>query len=184
MWKPKEATKDLWKILGWHRVGKELKALSNGPKLMIRGMGDDTGFTEHVSPPWPCSVPAHRVHRRCEPPWPCSVPALPAPLDELGEVATGQPHAVSTGQQPQDGDLIQQLPHEAESHVEIHGEQTCRKAEAGRGCQEEGNHLGAAFFLFPLAYLEMVLWLPACYFLDHICLALVRRASSLWFADS
>lgn len=66
------------------------------------------------------------------------VPVLPIPLDELGEVAAGHPHTVSTGQQPQDGDLIQQLPHKAECHVEIHGEQTCRKAEARRGCQEEG----------------------------------------------
>lgn len=62
---------------------------------------------------------------------------LPVSFDELREVATGHPHAVATGQQPQDGNLIQQLPQKAECHVEIHGEQTCGEAEASRGCQEE-----------------------------------------------
>lgn len=63
-------------------------------------------------------------------------PVLPVSFDELREVATGHPHAVATGQQPQDGNLIQQLPQKAECHVEIHGEQTCGEAEASRGCQE------------------------------------------------
>lgn len=62
--------------------------------------------------------------------------ALPVSFDELWKVATGHPHAVATGQQPQDGNLIQQLPQKAECHVEVHGEQTCGEVEASRGCQE------------------------------------------------
>lgn len=50
-------------------------------------------------------------------------PTPPVFPEEGGKVATGQPDAVATGQQPQDGDLVQQLAQEAEGHVEVHGEQ-------------------------------------------------------------
>lgn len=50
-------------------------------------------------------------------------PAPPVAPYEGRKVAARQPDAVATGQQPQNGDLVQQLAQEAERHVEVHGEQ-------------------------------------------------------------
>lgn len=50
-------------------------------------------------------------------------PTPPVAPYEGGKVAARQPDAVAAGQQPQDGDLVQQLSQEAERHVEVRGEQ-------------------------------------------------------------
>lgn len=44
------------------------------------------------------------------------------------EELAGKPYGVSHGQHPQDGQLIQHLAHEAESHVKIGREESCKEA--------------------------------------------------------
>lgn len=51
------------------------------------------------------------------------IPALNAP----GEVNLWVPKGICHSQRPEDGELIQELSHVAQSHVEVHGEDTCKE---------------------------------------------------------
>lgn len=48
-------------------------------------------------------------------------------LDALGEVSLGVPEGISHSQSPENGELIQELSHVAQGHVEVHGEDTCKE---------------------------------------------------------
>lgn len=50
----------------------------------------------------------------------CVIPGL----DALGEVSLWVPEGISHSQCPEDGELIQELSHVAQGHVEVHGEGT------------------------------------------------------------
>lgn len=48
-------------------------------------------------------------------------------LDAPGEVTLWVPEGISHSQCPEDGELIQELSHVAQGHVEVHGEETCKE---------------------------------------------------------
>lgn len=60
-------------------------------------------------------------------------------LDEGGEEPAWEPETIAEPQDPQDGQLIQHLAHEAQGHVEVGREETCR----------EGTHVNSPFLNGP-----------------------------------